>query len=511
MRVATKLSGAFGLLVVLLVGLLLYHVQTIRSAVDTSYQLSEISARLHLSSTNQSMQLAHIEESATKFWITRDQGYLRQFEEAVEAFDAGLHDLVARPLSPEERAQADSLLTLWQGFRSHADRFATASDGDRAIAARLVVLQDLVDLLGQQAQRVAVASQQVMADRLARSTAAARQAERVTWGAAAVALTLSLLISGLIIRSIADALARLKEGTRQVAEGNFDYRLDLGRKDEFAQLARDFNTMNHRLGELDRMKRDFLTKVSHDLKTPLASMQETLELLLDEVPGTLTEGQRRLLILNRESGQRLSSMIGKILELSALEGGTIGLEIGTHDLARLACEAIERTTLACGDRPVRVVADFPEPTVLLDCDGDSIVRVLINLLENAVKFTPANGLIRVAGRYVEQRPDDVPESRWKALGRRSTEPGVAWVTVTDHGPGVPDAEKDAIFERFYQSAAGRKVVGRGVGLGLAICREIVDAHHGVIWVSDAPGGGSTFSMLLPRASVREPVAAVARG
>ena len=112
-----------------------------------------------------------------------------------------------------------------------------------------------------------------MERRLAESASAARKAERVTWGAAAIALTVSILVSGLIIRSVADALARLQEGTRQVAEGNFDYRLDLGRKDEFAQLAHDFNVMNHRLGELDRMKRDFLSKVSHDLKTPLASMR----------------------------------------------------------------------------------------------------------------------------------------------------------------------------------------------------------------------------------------------
>src|SRR5690606_32009792 len=125
----------------------------------------------------------------------------------------------------------------------------------READARLAEIQAAIEELREQTGRVVAASRAEMERRLAESSAAARKAERVTWGAAAVALTVSLLVSGLIIRSVADALARLQEGTRQVAEGNFDYRLDLGRNDEFALLAHDFNVMNHRLGELDRMKR----------------------------------------------------------------------------------------------------------------------------------------------------------------------------------------------------------------------------------------------------------------
>ncbi len=511
MKVATKLSGAFGLLVVLLLGLLVYHVRTIRAAVLTSYQLSEISARLYFSATNQGMQLGLIDESATKFRITRDSGYLRQFHEAVDVFEAGLHDLADRPLSAEERAEVDRLAAEWDAFRLVADRFGGVVRPDSAADAQLAALQEGVDHLQILTQRVAEASRNVMEARLEESNAAAHRAERITWGAAAIALTLSLLVSGFIIRSIAEALNRLKEGTRQVAEGNFGYRLDTRRNDEFAELARDFNTMNHRLGELDRMKRDFLSKVSHDLKTPLASMQETLQLLLDELPGSLTERQRRLLVLNRESGRRLSAMIGKILELSAMEAGTIGLEIGTHDVAHLVREAADQTAMARGERAVRVTADLPDAPLLLDCDRDQVIQVLVNLLENAVKFTPEGEDIRVSVRHLVERPDNVPESRWPAASRRPSAPGVVHIAVTDSGPGVPGPEKEMIFERFYQAAAGRKVEGRGVGLGLAICKEIVDAHDGTIWVSDAPTGGSTFSVLLPGARVREAVAVPATG
>lgn len=505
MRVATKLSGAFGLLVLLLVGLLVYHVRTTRGAVLTSYQLSEISARLNFSATSQGVQLAHIEETAVKFRITRDSAYLRQFRDAVAGFDNGLRTLAEEPLSIEERAEVDRLVAAWDEFTEHAAGIDAAMHPDPALDALLLEIQTSIDELRAQTQRVAAASREVMERRLAESAAAARKAERVTWGAAIVALTASILVSGLIIRSVADALSRLKEGTRQVAEGNFDYRLELGRRDEFGQLAQDFNAMNHRLGELDRMKRDFLSKVSHDLKTPLASMQETLQLLLDGMPGPLTDSQRRLLVLNQESGRRLSAMIGKILQLSAMEAGTVGLEIGTYSLAGVVQEAVDHTAMAGAERGVRITTELPGPGVLLDCDREQILQVLFNLIENATKFSPPDGVVRVSARYAEHRPDDVPEERWAAVKHGPARgAGVACIEVADDGPGVPDDEKEAIFERFYQANAGRKVAGRGVGLGLTICREIVDSHGGAIWVRDGVDGGSTFAVLLPGAKVRTP-------
>src|SRR5205814_10183710 len=117
----------------------------------------------------------------------------------------------------------------------------------------------------------------------------------VSWGAAIGALILGLLLSAQIIRSIVGPLGRLTEGTREVSAGRFAYRLDATGGDELAQVARDFNSMTERLDELDRMKRDFAAKVSHDLKTPLSSMQETIGVVLDEVAGPLSPKQRQLL------------------------------------------------------------------------------------------------------------------------------------------------------------------------------------------------------------------------
>lgn len=500
MKVATRLTGAFALLAAFLIGLLVYHVGTIRTAVSTSYELSEISARLALSSSRLPALLARLDESASKYWITRDAGYREQFDEAFHAFGEALERLDAPTLGAGERDQLDRLVAIWADFIPVAESVAAVPDALApwsGEALRLAVHEHL-DKLQAQTRLVAQAAQERMDDRLEHSATKARHAERITWGAVVGALLVGILISGLVVRSISDALRRLQEGTRQVAGGNFEYRLEEDRDDEFAELARDFNTMTRRLGELDRMKRDFLSKVSHDLKTPLASMQETTQLLLDEIPGALTETQQRLLRLNHQSGERLSAMIAKILDLSAMDAGAVGLEIGQHDVAALVRSAVVATTAASMERSIRVTARLPDPSPQAMCDGDLVVQVLVNLLENAIKFSPAGGTVDIAARLLTERPDDVPESCWAATTRED-DGNALLVTVADDGPGVPESERSSIFERFYQTAAGRKVEGRGVGLGLAICREIVDAHGGAIWVGPAPGGGSIFSLLLPRA------------
>lgn len=500
MKVATKLSGAFGLHVVILVGLLVYHVRTIHEMVSTSYELSDISSRLSVGSTAQRSRLDELEENAGKYWVTRDPGYLAKFNETLSAFDAALRQLGSRRLSDQERREVARLSQEWARFRPMAERLHSLVGEASTEAARdsLDALHDHLDRLRLQAHNVSEASQSVMAARLESSTDAARAAERISWSAAAGALLLSVLVSGLIVRSISESLGRLKEGTREVARGNFAYRLGARREDEFAQLSRDFNTMVRRLGELDQMKRDFVSKVSHDLKTPLASMQETVNLLLDEVPGKLTERQRRLLDLNLLSGQRLSSMIAKVLDLSGLEAGALTPRFGMADLVSLVRATLDQTEPTIAERRVRLAADLPDAPLPVECDADLVVRVLGNLLENAGKFSPEGGVVRVALRLLSERPEEVPPQRWRtARPPGSAAPGIVLLSVADSGPGIPDAEKERVFERFFQSETGRKARGRGVGLGLTICREIVAAHRGAIWVCDNPDGGSVFHVLLP--------------
>jgi signal transduction histidine kinase len=510
MRVATKLSGAFVLYIAVLVALLAYHVRTLRNAVETSYELSEISQRLYVNSTEQLERVAQLQENADKYWVTRDAGYLDRFEQLFREFDAALVHLESVELGPRENEEVKRLAEQWAAFTPVAQTLGSIPLGLPEAAAQdsLARLRGHLEALYQQAQNVSAASRGIMLDRLGRSARAAREAERVSSVAAVAVLLLSIVISAWIVKSITASLRRLREGTRVVADGDFTYRIRAGRKDEFAEVARDFNTMTRRLGELDQMKRDFISKMSHDLKTPLASVRETVEVLIDEVPGPLTDKQRRLLRLNQQSATRLASMIAKHLDLSGLEASAVQPEFRRHDIGALVRRGVEPVTAVADGQRLRVTWCLSDEPCFVECDEERILQVLDNLLENAIKFSPEDGTIDISVECFPGRPPAVSPDRWQRLGPWDRDAQVALISVADEGPGVADEQKERIFDHFYQTEAGRKVDNRGVGLGLTICREIAGVHGGAIWVDDNPGGGSIFRLLLPRASIQR-LAAVA--
>jgi two-component system sensor histidine kinase GlrK len=333
------------------------------------------------------------------------------------------------------------------------------------------------------------------------SEQAARKAERLSWLAGVGVLVLSVLLSALLVRSIVEPLGRLAEGTREVSAGRFDYRLESSGGDEFAHVARDFNSMTGRLHELDRMKQDFVAKVSHDLKTPLSSMQETIGVLLDGLAGPLSAKQRQLLELNLDSGRRLSAMLTKLLDLSRIEAG-LQPDFQMLDVAQLVRRSMDRADAARTERMFQVRFTEPEHRLLLRGDDVAISQLVDNLLENAIKFSPSDGVISVR---VSEWPSgaegvDVPSAHAAVVRRAGMRGNALLLVVADEGPGIPDEEKERVFTRFYQAEAGRAARGRGgVGLGLTICHEIVAAHGGAIWVADNEPRGSLFCVLLPGA------------
>jgi two-component system sensor histidine kinase GlrK len=514
MKVSTKLVLGFGLLIGLLVVVMVYHVSTLRESVRTSRQLSSMVTRVTVSSTEQLQRLDQMQESASKYAVTGDTGYSAAFARARAAYGDALAGLDSLPLTGGERKAVDRLLALWRDRFPPGRTLEGMINGLAAPEADALLgwLDASLGDLRRRTRQLTEASQAAMQERVRATTEAARNAERVSLAAVGVGLLLSLLLAGFIVRSITESLRRLKEGTRAVAEGDFAYRLDLEQEDEFADLAGDFNVMTRRLGELDRAKRGFLSQVSHDLKTPLASMQETTQLLLAGLPGGLNPKQVRLLELNRRSGARLSAMISRLLDLSRLEEGALEYDFRTGDLASLVRFVTDDFEVRLEERSIRIDTDLPAGGVPIRCDEDRIVEVIENLLDNAVKYAPADSRIRVRLTRVDRVPSEAPSFEAQAEGEeaRAGRSGLALLTVGDEGPGVPEDEKSRIFDRFHRAANGRSHDGSGVGLGLALCREIVGAHRGAIWVQDREPRGSEFCVLLPlgvRDALRPPVAA----
>jgi two-component system sensor histidine kinase GlrK len=202
-------------------------------------------------------------------------------------------------------------------------------------------------------------------------------------------------------------------------------------------------------------------------------MQETTNLLLDEVIGPLNERQRRLLVLNVDAGRRLSRMIGELLDLSVVRAGLPCSE--DRDLVGLTLVAVSQLEALALEREIELRSELSSEALIARCDPDRVIQVVQNLVENALKYTPRGGVIAV---------------------RLSRHLDSARLEVEDSGAGIPEADRERVFEKFFRRE-GLASDG-GAGLGLAICREIVEAHGGSIWVNDASRlGGAALHVALP--------------
>jgi PAS domain S-box-containing protein len=254
----------------------------------------------------------------------------------------------------------------------------------------------------------------------------------------------------------------------------------VGNVSGFLHLARDITEKKRyeqRLRELDKMKSDFVSNVSHELRTPLTAIKGSVDNMLDGITGPLSEKQDRYLVRIKSNADRLTRLINNVLDLSRIEAGKIDLKSVYLSLVTLAQEVAESIRPVATEKLISLEVDSPDISATAWADRDKITQVLMNLVGNAVKFTPPHGKVSVA---VNRNGD-----QWMRI------------SVTDTGPGIPPEEAEKIFDRFYQIDQSGKQKARGTGLGLAISKVLVEMHGGKIWAESGVGGGSTFSFTLP--------------
>ncbi len=325
-----------------------------------------------------------------------------------------------------------------------------------------------------------------------------------TSGFLLVGLGMALVASLLVARRVVRPLEKLRHGVERIGRGDMNSRLELKTGDEIEVLAEEFNKMtqnlqqahaglehkvaartqelavaNERLKELDHLKSDFVSNVSHELRTPLTAIKGAVDLMLREVAGPLTEKQFHYLNRVRSNTQHLAGLINDLLDLSKIESGKIELKGTRVALDALVHEVLETLRPIAAERVITLEATFREPSILVWADRNKVNQVLMNLIGNAIKFTPIQGRVTVSAS-------------------RNGE-GNVQVSVSDTGPGVPSDESEKIFDKFYQITEAEGTKPKGTGLGLAICKSLVALHGGKIWVEPKPTGGSIFCFTLPAA------------
>jgi signal transduction histidine kinase len=248
---------------------------------------------------------------------------------------------------------------------------------------------------------------------------------------------------------------------------------------------RQLQIANERLQELDRLKSDFVANVSHELRTPLTAIKGAVDLVLREVPGPLTEKQMHYLTRVRSNTQDLAGLINDLLDLSKIEEGKIELQAERVSLGGLIHEVMETLRPIAAEKSIELAAEL-EPSALVWVDRDKVTQVLTNLIGNAIKFTPLHGHVSL---FSTRKSD-----------------GWVRVSISDTGPGISADEREKIFDKFYQIAANGESKPKGTGLGLTICKTLIELHGGKIWVESERRGGSVFHFTLPAAVEAKPPA-----
>jgi signal transduction histidine kinase len=313
---------------------------------------------------------------------------------------------------------------------------------------------------------------------LARSLAEAAVLERRTWSAILAGLAASLLaglvVSGVLALRMTRSLRALAAATREVATGGPSEPVPVSGRDEIAELACAFNEMADRLRALDRLKEEFFSHVSHDLRNPLTAMRGAVQLMQTGRTGPVTPRQEKMLGILDGSATRMLAMVDQIVEFTRLRSGTLILDRRPLDLARVAARAVDELAPQAVEKQLRLQVAARERPFPVVGDEAALVRVVINLAGNAIKFTPEGGAVTV--RLAEQE-------------------GEVELAVTDTGDGIPAEALERIFEPYQQAHRGRG----GSGLGLAVVRGLVDAHGGTVRVESEAGRGSVFRVRLPAA------------
>jgi two-component system sensor histidine kinase GlrK len=481
MKVSSKIIAGFLILMLLGILVLANQLSVLHQMQAINRDLSEIDMNAASTVLRMDELATVIKEDSRKYFATGDAIYDQQIADLRLEFQSSLAGLRKTGRSDHERAETGKLAAALEDYWNLFNRIK--STGEQPDPDYLPVdLGIAVDHLQAQTDIVYEAVKGSVKDQVARAAAEGQKAERVSWIAGLFSLLLGAIVSALIVQSINEPLRRLTRGTRAIAKGEFWHRLPAQGRDEFSELARDFNVMTEKLGELDQMKKDFVSHVSHDLKAPLASMRQIMHLLLQEIPGSLNEQQKELLRLSYDSSERLAAMVGNLLDVSKMEAGSMEYDMSSHDVVSLVGNVIREFDVQARNKSIQLRLESDLPALFAECDRDRIVQVIGNLFENALKFSPAGSEI--------------------VTRIRSQESGII-VSVADAGPGVPDEHKGKIFRKFHQVRQGKKMAGQGVGLGLAICRTIVAAHGGQIWVEDNANGGSVFSFVLRAAASEE--------
>ena len=293
---------------------------------------------------------------------------------------------------------------------------------------------------------------------------------------------LSIALAVFLSRSITRRLRVLMDNTQLLAQGN-PLKNPVTGQDEIATLDRVFHNMAHALQDTAMRKQEFVSMITHDLRTPLTSMNTVLSTLAEGADDRKDDGDQRRIGIVQRSVDRLIKLVNDLLDMDRLEAGLLPIDVAGMDFKHSLDRSVEAVRYFAQQHGVEIVQNVVD--VELEADSRRLEQVLVNLLSNAIKFSPKGATVSV---------DSQCDGDWLK------------VTVKDDGRGIPQSKLDTVFDRFSQVEKEDVSIKGGSGLGLAICKALIELHHGTIGAESIEGKGSSFWFRIPVQQSSDPSA-----
>ena len=294
-----------------------------------------------------------------------------------------------------------------------------------------------------------------------------------TWLAGGIAALVALVLGSVLFFQIVSPVQQITSAAQKIAAGDLSQRIPTQSQDEIGTLANSFNQMADSLAKHEELRRNLIADVAHELRTPLTVIQGNLEAMLD---GVLPASPQEIATLRDETAL-LARLVSDLRLLSLAEAGQLKLERVEIDPTELIAQAVEPFRLQAQSSQIELTLEIASNLPFINVDADRIAQVIRNLLNNALRHTPAGGRITLTCRK---------ETTQSLL-----------FTVSDTGEGISADDLPFVFDRFYRADKSRSRASGGSGIGLAIAKQLVEAHGGKVWAESQPGRGAIFGFTLP--------------
>ena len=478
MRLATKIFAATTLVILALVAVAAWSLRAVDDLVRAHRNITERSLpalQLEVGLQEVVPRLLRLE---ARYLVLRDRAFGDLLTERTSraAIDlARLENLLDSNAERVSYREAVAALATYQELVDRERVLVSKRDAARAMKISEGPARDAIDKFDQAMGKLTGTT----SAEVARQQLAVRELETRTWATVLVALGGSLLAAVCASRFVAFRLTRsirqLSAATGRVADGSFREPLSIRTEDEIGDLTRAFNRMAAELREVEEHKEQFFSQISHELRNPLTAIRASAQLLLRR--NALDVKGRHWVESIDDSVDRLLGLVTRILDLNRLRAGVFPLERQPVELDKTVGRALDVLGAQAEQQGLRLESEAAGREFALSADEDALTQVVLNLVGNAIKFTPAGGTVRVKITDADAHLE---------------------LAVRDDGPGIPAQDAARIFEPYQQAHRGRN----GSGLGLAIVKELVSAHGGTITMESEEGKGTCVTVRLPKIASR---------